>query len=192
MNRAKETFKALKRVTIALVVTGVVLTAISCGKQGNIYGSVIWDPTDLFGYIDGGFPDLSTIVYATSYQTQAGTWNFAYQIYDGTTGVYYPGPTSAFYYTGTYTVSANPGGFFTNGSDNYFQFNCSYSGMVKSGSVAWASVAPVAPPANAAPALSPQLQKQTWTQNGLQITVTDSIATLTPQQLAKVKHAIRK
>jgi len=110
MTRAKGTFWVLKRIAFALVVVGIVLTAISCGKQGNIYGDVVWDGTLYYTDYSGLFsPGLT---YGVTYQIQPGLYYYSfYVIYGGYTSLLY---------SGTYTVSANPGGFLSNGSDNYF------------------------------------------------------------------------
>lgn len=175
MIRPKEVLKVAKRIAIVLAVLGIVLSAVSCGQQGNIYGDVVCDGT-LF-YVDNGGLFSPGLTLGTNYQISAGTYNYAY--YVSYLGSYYP-PTG--YYAGTYSVSANPGGFLTNGSDNYFQLYCSYAGMYKSGAVN--SVVP----GN----FTPQLGTRTWTQGNLSITVTTQVVQASPQETAKLIQAIRK
>jgi hypothetical protein len=187
MVRAKGAFRVTTLIAVALMVLGVALSAVSCGQPGKIYGDIVWDPSTLYYSIGGGFP-TSGLSYGASYLISAGSWTYKYYIYYG--GYYYPGGYSypAYYYTGTYTVAAESGSFpFVNGSDNYFELYCSYNGMVKSGAVS--SI----PPANGSvPTVTPQLGTQSWTQNGLRITVTNNVAKITPEDLAQMNQAVRK
>jgi hypothetical protein len=167
----------------------VALSALSCGKDGNIYGDVVWDyysiPGSLAYAIDGGFPS-SGLYYGVSYLISPGTWAYQYNLYDGT--YYYPGPTGAYVYYGTYTVSADPGSFpFISGKDTSFELYCSKYGLAKYGSVS--SIAPVD---GQTPAFTPKLGTQSWTQNGLRIEVTTNIRKLSPEDLAKLSQGIRK
>ncbi len=187
MSRAKGTFRVVKLIAISLVLLGVALTAVSCGQAGKIYGDVVWDGT-LYYNIGGGFPSTS-LIYGATYLIQAGTWTYKYYVYYG--GYYYPYGTSSpyYYYTGTYTVSAEPGTIpFINGTDNYFELYCSYAGLGKTG-----AVSSIVPPADgSAPAITPKLGTQTWTQNGLQITATTSVAKMTTEDLANMSLGVHK
>ncbi len=176
---------SLKRgALIGLLVLGVLLLLSSCGKDGNIYGDLTWD-----GYVYsasvGGFPSLVTS--STEYQISAGSYNVYYTLQDPISGYYYPGyyesaPTDpSYYYSDTYTVSVNKGGILTNGADNYFSLYMSYGGLVKSGSVSYAA------PQGSSKATAPQLGTQSWTEDGLLITVTNQIVKLSADDVAKLK-----
>ncbi len=72
------TFKIVRRIGIAFVLLGIVLFAVSCGQDGNIWGDVIWDGT-LFYSIGGGFPS-NGVIYGATYQISAGTWSYQYYV----------------------------------------------------------------------------------------------------------------
>jgi hypothetical protein len=186
MKRAKSAFWAAKRIGIAVLVLGVALSALSCGKDGNIYGDIVWDYNSVssFAYIiGGGFPSTG-LSYGASYLISPGTWAFQYNIWDGVR--WWPGPDGTWAYSGTYSVTADPGSFpFISGKDTNFELYCSYYGLAKYGSVS--SIAPVN---GTTPA--PKLGTQTWTQNGLRIEVTTKVVQLSPEDLAKLSQGIRK
>lgn len=187
MVRAKGAFRVLKLVAFALVVLVVALTAVSCGQKGKVYGDLVWDYTLLYVSYSGLFSSPS---YGTVYQIPEGTYNYKYQnrYFDGYYYYYWPSVNTA--YAGTYTVTAEPGGFpFTNGSDDYFELYASIYGFGKSGS----GVSSIAPPANgSAPTVTPKLGTQTWTENGLRITVTTNIVNLSDEERATLKQGVHK
>lgn len=143
------------------MVLAVLMLLSSCGKAGDIYGSLDWQYY-CYGSI-GGFPPPNTIVRNAEYKVDEGTYEVKYINYDGT--YYYPGgydyPSS--YYDSYYTVAENKGGFLSDGKDNHFHLYLSIYGLVKSGD---------------ARALVPN---QIWTENGLTISVTNKVVPLTPE-----------
>jgi len=128
------------------VALGLVLLLAGCGKAGKIYGSVDHDGIWQDGYI-GGFP--SNGYFGTYYEVPAGTYDLYWRLYDGSSTYY---PDSVSYWHSTYTVEADGGKlFFANGDDRYFDLYLGYTAIYKGGSVKSAA--------------------QTWTQDGLRITV---------------------
>jgi len=182
MSGIKAFCRAAMRIVIALLVLGVVLFAASCGKDGNIYGSLTWDYW-AFGSV-GGFPPPSTLLQNVDYQVSAGTYEVRYYIYDGF--LYWPGGTlSPFYYWDSfYTVEVDKGSFpFVNGKDNYFSLYLSEGGMYKAG-----AVSSIQTPGQGSNGVIPTPAPQTWTQNGLIITVTNKAVAMTPDVLSKLKN----
>ncbi len=79
MSFSKRTFPTLIRAGIAVLVLGAALLAVSCGKNGSIYGAVGADATP-HGFV-GGFPsNISPGVY---YKVSEGTYEVQYYIFDG-------------------------------------------------------------------------------------------------------------
>ena len=180
MTCSRRTFPTLVRIGIAVLVFGAVLLATGCGKPGNIYGAVAWDGT-AYGVV-GGFP--GSIVPNAYYQVNEGTYEVDYYVYYG--GAYWPGgntssPTA--YWYGYYTVTANKGSILSDGKDSYFQLYLGYDGMYKFGDVR--NLAPGQDPTKT----PPRLGTQSWTQDGLLITVTNEIRQLTPDQLSKLQSS---
>jgi len=186
MTRAKGTLWVLKRIALALIVVGIVLTAVSCGKQGNIYGEVTGYDYSLYYWSTAAFPAGAYIGY--TYLVAPGSYYIYWTNYDATSGYYFPayyqGYASGFgsnlVYSVLFTVEANPGTFLADGKDNYFYLYLAYNGLGESGAVS--SVVP----SGTSGLLQPKLGTRTWTQGGLTITATTSIVTLTPEQLAKM------
>jgi hypothetical protein len=174
MIHARGTFRVVKRIAIALIILGIVMSAISCGKKGNVYGSMTWDYSLYIYSLGGGWP--STIYKGVPYQVQEGTFPFYYYNY------YYVGSTLYYYSTvyGTYTVVAQGGGLFSDGGDNNFQLYASIYGLIKSGTGVSSIVLPTIGSA-------PVTNTQTWTEGGLRITVTNKIVKMTPEEIAQFK-----
>ncbi len=171
---------AAMKIGIVLLVVGASMLAASCGKDGSIYGSVTWDYW-AYGNV-GGFPPPSSIVPNAEYQVSAGTHEVIYYICDGT--YYWPGGTLApqFYWDCLYTVAADKGSFpLVNGQDSYFSLYLSMGGMYKAG-----SVNSIQTPAEESNGTVPAPAPQTWTQNGLIITVTNKAVAMTPDVLSKL------
>jgi hypothetical protein len=165
-----------KKLAIAFVLSWIVLAVAGCGRPGVIYGQVTHD-----GNVDylslGGFP--IPFAFNVYYPISSGSYVLYYTLDDG---VYYypayyegfgPGKGASLAYQYTYTVSANPGGFFGDGQSSYFTLSLSYAGLVEEGAVA--SLAPLS-----SKHASPQLGTHTWVQNGVSITVTGQIVQMTP------------
>lgn len=187
MSGIKAFCRAAMRIGIALLVLGVGLFAASCGKDGSIYGEVTWDYTLYYASL-GGFPSHG---YASTYYTiSAGTYNVYYtlQWWDGAAYEYSPGVwvsdpyNPAWYWKSTYTVEADKGSFpLVNGKDHYFSLYMSWDGMVKSGDVNY-----IETPAQHSKSSSPKLGTQSWTEDGLLITVKNEIVKLSPEDLLKI------
>jgi len=163
---SRRTFPAFLRAGIAVLVLGAALLAAGCGKNGSIYGAVGADGTP-FGYV-GGFP--STISPNVYYKVSEGTYEVQYYVYYA--GNYYP--ASGYYYS-TYTVTANKGSLLSDGKDSYFELYLGYDGLYKLGEV------------RSAGAATPRLGTQSWTQDGLLITVTNEIRPANPDELSKIQ-----
>ena len=175
MNPSRRTFPTLVRIGIAALVFAASLLVVSCGKNGSIYGSLDADGTP-YGYV-GGFPSsISPNVY---YKVSEGTYEIAYYVFY--LGAYYP---AAGYYYSTYTVTANKGSFLSDGKDSYFDLYLGYDGLYKYGDVR--SVPTRQDPSKAAP----RLGTQSWTQDGLLITVTTEIRQATPDDLSKMQKSL--
>ena len=158
MTRAKGTLWVLKRIALALIVVGIVLTAISCGKPGNIYGALTGAdyPSTVVMYLWGGFPVGA--YYNTYYGFSPGTYEIKFTESDGTT---------VLLWDQVFSLTANPGTLFGDGKDKYFTIYLSYFyGAEGSGAN---NVAPSTSPSKS---VSPQTGDRTWTQDGLTITVT--------------------
>lgn len=197
MFRAKGAIWVVKRIAIALVVLGVALSAVSCGKDGNIYGKVVvYNGSLYYGYFQS-FP--SGAYTNTDYQMQAGTYNYYYNVYDSY-GYFYPAwylwyegySVSPYDYTyvykGTYTTQADKGSFpFINGQDNYFILGLYYNGLQKTGS----GISSILPPSQGGGAPIPQTGTKSWTEDGLQITATSQIVKLTPEELNNKQNHIQ-
>jgi hypothetical protein len=168
--------------TIVLILVAVAILVSSCtlftGSPGNIYGEYYYDGSSLPYLSLGGFPP--GLIYPYNYYTiSPGTYAVYYQIYSSVYG-YVPSLSS--YYYATYSVSANPGSFLSNGSDKHFGLYLSYNGLDNFGNGAsvYLSQTPGAK-------VTPKLGTFSWTQNGLTVTVTNSIVQLTADQLAKLQ-----
>jgi len=117
--------------------------SIFLGPDGKVYGEYDWNGSyglDSWGLHPtsyaptSGFPSGAT--YLTKYEIQPGSYYFWYQLDDGTN--YYPGPggwlTSDLVATGadawyvSYTVTANPNGFFTTGAEKDFLIYLDFGG----------------------------------------------------------------
>jgi hypothetical protein len=182
MGSITETNKRARRTRIAVLVLGIVLFASSCGKDGNIYGSLTWDPV-ITGTI-GGFP-AGSLAPNVDYQVTAGTWEVKYYIFDGTH--YWPGGTTYidYYWDAFYTVAADKGSIpFVNGAASYFSLYLSEGGMYKAG-----SVKSIENPDQDSNGAIQTPAPQTWTQNGLIITVTNKAVAMTPDGLSKLKNS---
>ncbi len=188
MNGIRALGKAAKRIGVVFLVLGAVLFAASCGKDGNIYGFVDWDGT-LYASSIGGFPAGG---YGnTYYQISPGTYKVYYTLWDGT--YYYPGwylgpafeHDPNWVYDCTYSVEADKGSFpFVDGEDRYFGLYLAYEGMYKAG-----DVSSIERPAQGSGSLTPMLGTQSWTQNGLRVTVTTKIVQLTPEEISKLTNS---
>lgn len=189
MVRVKGAFRVIRLIAIALTVLGVVLSAVSCGQKGNIYGDVVWDYNMIYVVYPGLF-NTYNLSSGIAYQISEGTYNYKYQVWYYYNGYYYYYPGVNLAYAGTYTTTAEAGSFpFVNGKDNNFELYCSAYGMAKSGS----GVSSIAPPANgSAPTVTPKLGTQTWTENGLRITVTTNIVNLSDEERATLKQGVHK
>jgi hypothetical protein len=135
------------------------------GKDGKVFGSVDWDYS--LYYVElGGFPASGT--RNTNYEVTSGSYDVYYTLFDGI--YYYPGYQagypygSSYYWHSHYTVKAEKG------EVAYFSLYLGWNGMSKSG-IATA----IAPPASGGMALPPAAGARTWTEGGLQITVTNEI-----------------
>ncbi len=176
MNHARGFFKRYGRIGLALIVLEFVILAASCGKDGNIYGSLTWDYY-AYGNV-GGFPPPSTLAQNVEYQISAGTYEVQYYIWDGT--LYWPGGTATpnYYFDSYYTVAADKGAFpFINGTDSHFGLYLSEAGMYKYG-----AVSSIQTPSQGSGTL-------TWTQDGLVITVTNKAVAMTPEVLSKLQSS---
>ncbi len=195
MKRAKSAFWVFKRIGIAVFVLGVALSAMSCGKSGAVYGQVsVYDPVGLDVSYFASFPSYAYL--DTYYQTQEGTYDFYFNLYDAsyhypafyynaTDPITYPNPDDAnLVYYGTYTVEAEKGTLLADGKDNYFTLGLYYEGMYKMGS----GIKSIAPSSKDGKPVAPQLGTKSWTENGMLITVTTKIVKLTPEQLKNQIH----
>jgi hypothetical protein len=177
-------WKAAKRTGIVLLVLGVGLFTASCGKDGSVYGAVTWDYYLYYASL-GGFPSSgSANIY---YKVSPGTYNVYYTLDDGT--YYSPGwyvgypYDPSYYWQSTYTVEADKGSVpFINGEDLYFELYLSWSGLYKYGDVRYIGT-PSQPPKS----MEPKPGTQSWTENGLRITVTNTIVRLSPEDLSKIE-----
>jgi hypothetical protein len=161
---------------LALAVVALALTASSCmiGQEGKVYGEFYHDGIS-YSYTLGGFPYPA---YPNHYyQIDPGTYEIYYQLEDSNSVFY---PTSGYYYS-VYKVSANPGEFLKDGSDKYFDLYLAYGGLYNYGDNTYFSLSQAS---GTKPA--PRLGTYSWSQNGLTITVTNSIVQLTADQLAKL------
>jgi len=175
MNRSRKTFPTLVRIGIVMLVFAAALLAVSCGKDGGIYGALNADGVP-YGYV-GGFPaSISPNVY---YKISEGTYEVAYYVFY--LGAYYP---ATGYYYSTYTVTADKGSFLSDGKDKYFDLYLGYDGLYKSGEVRSAATPP--DPTKT----TPRLGTQSWTQDGLLITVTTEIRQATPDELSKIQKPV--
>lgn len=175
--------KTTRKIGFVILVLATCLIVTSCGKSGSIYGSVTWQYL-AYGTI-GGFPPASTIIAGDNYLVSAGTYQVQFYIFDGT--YYWPGgatsPTEE--WNASYTVTANPGSIpFVNGQDSYFSLYLTESGMVESGSVK--SIRTATQGSNSA---TPTPAPQTWTQDGLTITVTNQVVALGPDDIARLQQS---
>ena len=98
MSCMKGTFRLARRIGIALLVLGIVLSAVSCGNKGNIYGDVTGSTFAAYGTV-GGFPN--NLVYGVDYQISEGTYTVTFYEFDGT--YYWPGGYT--YYTDSWLSS---------------------------------------------------------------------------------------
>lgn len=172
MNCSRRKFPTRVRVGIAALVLGTALLAASCGKDGSIYGSISWDGYLSMGSFEG-FPSSGSS--NTYYKINEGTYNIYYTLTDLTyyyPGYYVPGHATdeTLYYSCTYTVTANKGSFLSDGKDKSFDLYLAYDGLYKYG-----DVRSVATPNQDPTKVTPRLGTQSWTQNGLLITVTTEI-----------------
>jgi hypothetical protein len=134
----------------AALALAAVLSLAGCGKPGKIYGAAGHDGTWIDGAL-GGFP--SSGYFGVYYEIRAGTYDLYWQLFDGSN--YWP--AYSYYWHATYTVEADGGKlFFVDGKDHYFTLYLGYDALYKGGDVKSAQ----------APKGS-----QTWTQDGLRITV---------------------
>jgi hypothetical protein len=166
---------------LALAVVALALTASSCmiGQDGKIYGEFYYDGNSCSINELGGFPYP---YYPEQYtEISPGTYSVIYNVYYSSSVQYYPGPNSSSYFHSTYTVSANPGELFQDGADKYFSLWLSDHGLDGYGN--YANIA-LSQASGTKPA--PRLGTYSWSQNGLTITVTNSIVQLTADQLAKL------
>jgi hypothetical protein len=177
-----EVFVRTKRIAIALLVLGMGLFAASCGKDGNIYGALAWDYSAT-GTI-GGFPS-GGLAQNVEYQVSAGTYEIKYYIFDGT--YYWPGgyTTLSYYWDAFYTVTADKGSFpFVNGKDCSFSLYLSEGGVYKYG-----AVKSIQTPSQGSNGVTPAPAPQTWTQNGLIISVTNKAVAITPDVLSELRSS---
>ena|SRR5271157_5181548 len=168
--------RAALRIGVALLVVGACMLAAGCGKDGSIYGSMVWD--QYFNYLSiGGFP--TNISYGGAYQISPGTYNCVYQLWDG--GVNYS-PGVGLVWVSTYSVAADKGSFpFVNGQDHHFQLYLSwYYGLVKAG-----NVNSIETPAQQS--VTPTPGTTSWTEDGILITVTNTIVNLASEDLSKLQ-----
>ena len=185
MNGMKRLWKTAKRIKIVLIIICIGLTALSCGKDGSIFGAVVWDYTLYYASI-GGFPSSGT--YGVYYKINPGTYNVYYTIYDGI--YYYPGywvgagGNSSYYWIASYSVTAEEGSFpLIDGEDKQFALWLAIDGMYKAGAVNY-----ILSPPRDLQSMTPKLGTQSWTENGLRITVTNRIAQLTPEEFSRIEQ----
>jgi hypothetical protein len=180
--------RAITRIVIAVLVLGVILLAAGCGMDGKIYGSVDWDYTRDWASIEG-FPVSG---YSnTYYEINPGTYNVYYTLVDDS-GNYYPGiyygNDPSYYWQATYSVQADKGSFpMVDGMDRYFDLYLGWDGLYKYG-----AVSAIETPAQGSGTKAPRLGTQSWTANGLLITVTNNIVKLTPEEIAKLSKTQMK
>ncbi|MGO9310304.1 MAG: hypothetical protein ACLQDL_14960, partial [Spirochaetia bacterium] len=87
----------------------------------------------------------------------------------------------SYYWKCTYSVEAEKGSFpLVDGKDRSFALYLAYDGMYKAG-----SVQSLQAPAQGQ-SLTPRLGTQSWTGDGLLITVTNEIVKLAPEDIAKI------
>jgi hypothetical protein len=167
----------MKKLLVVLVASLAIMLSSCIGKTGGVYGEYTYDSYySIYGTI-GGFPPSPVPNYY--YPISPGTYYVSYQLFDGTH--YYPSQTSA--YEAIYSVSANPGEFLQDGADKYFNLYLSFYGLDEGGNPVSISLSE----ADAAK-IAPKLGTSSWTKNGLTITVTNSVVSLTADQLTKL-HA---
>ncbi len=195
MKSAKSALWAAKRIGLAVLVLGVALSALSCGKAGAVYGQVsVYDPVALDVSYFSSFPSYAYL--DTYYQTQEGMYDFYFNLYDANyyypawyanlyDPITYPDPNDAtLVYQGTYTVEADKGSLLADGKDNYFTLGLYYDGLYKIGS----GIKSIVPSSQNGKPVAPQLGTKSWTENGMLITVTTKIVKLTPEQLKNQTH----
>ena len=180
MKSAKKVLGRAAKALGMLMALAVIMLAVGCGKDGKIYGSVIYDGIWVDGYV-GGFPSYA--VPSVYYEIKEGTYDVYYLLTDGTSyypGYYYTLPTdSTTYYHFTYTVTADSGSFpFVDGKDRRFGLYLAYDWLYLTGDVKGLPIQ--------RDAAAPKSGTRTWTVDGLKITVTGSVVALTPDQVSKL------
>ena len=131
--------KMRRLMVVAAIALALVLAFSGCsalmGKAGSIYGTIWWSSGEnmvTYGLATyGGFP--ATVTKNVAYQVQPGSYYFDYYLYDS----YYTYAMYAVYYS----VAANPGKLFADGSEKDFTIDCYTDGAIVSGT----NVVPIAP-----------------------------------------------
>ena len=167
MSFSKRTFPTLIRAESRCLFWELRCSAVSCGKNGSIYGAVGADGTP-YGFV-GGFPSYISpwgpMTKSAKEPTKSST--MCTTLVTTTRG-------SGYYYS-TYTVTANKGSLLSDGKDSYFELYLGYDGLYKLGEV------------RSAGAVTPRSGTQSWTQDGLLITVTNEIRPANPDELSKIQ-----
>jgi hypothetical protein len=170
----------------ASIALGLAVAFTSCsGRDGIIYGQYYNAGTVYYGSL-GGFPSTYITPY-TDYRIDEGTYDVFYTLSDG--AKYYPGNLfgtgsgdDTWKWHSTYTVTADKGAPFMDGSDKYFELYLGYGGLSKFGDVK----------AIAGKGLAPKLGAASWTQDGLKITVTNEIVSLSETQKEALRQNLKK